>query len=213
MFNGSAPVPVVQVSIPTDLRPETQHALGVALAPLRKEGVLVISGGLTIHTFRDFSAFSPDTAKPQYRSWEKSIVDAVAVEEVSSIRPSARCARAPPDPLLLPPRSPPLVTKLCSTSCITQLSCVPLSLSRTPAAVQQKLTRSPTRSEPLTLAKSISSLFTSRRAQGPQAARLRERGWCAGCGERRPLSLACSSLCATSSLARSSSTRALRDGD
>ncbi|GAA5842128.1 hypothetical protein JCM9279_002795 [Rhodotorula babjevae] len=81
MFNGSAPVPVVQVSIPSDLRPETQHALGVALAPLRSEGVLVLSGGLTVHTFRDFSAFSPETAKPQYRAWEKSIVDAVAVDE------------------------------------------------------------------------------------------------------------------------------------
>lgn len=83
MFSGAAPIPVIQVSIPTDLRPETQFALGAALAPLRSEGVLVVAGGLTVHTFRDFSAFSPETAKPQYRAWEKSIVDAVAVEEVS----------------------------------------------------------------------------------------------------------------------------------
>ncbi|KPV73498.1 uncharacterized protein RHOBADRAFT_28593 [Rhodotorula graminis WP1] len=81
MFKGEAPIPVVQVSIPSDLRPETQHTLGASLAPLRSEGVLVVAGGLSIHTFRDFSAFSPDTAKPQYRAWEKSIVDAVAVAE------------------------------------------------------------------------------------------------------------------------------------
>ncbi|GAA6053296.1 hypothetical protein JCM3770_006671 [Rhodotorula araucariae] len=86
MFNGVAPLPIIQVSIPSDLRPEAQYALGAALAPLRKEGVLVISGGLTVHTFRDFSAFSPETAKPQYRAWEKSIVDAVAVEEPEARR-------------------------------------------------------------------------------------------------------------------------------
>ncbi|GJN92323.1 hypothetical protein Rhopal_005353-T1 [Rhodotorula paludigena] len=83
MFNGTAPIPIVQVSIPSDLRPATQHAFGAALAPLRKEGVLVVAGGLTVHTFRDFSAFSPELAKPHFREWEKSIVDAVAVPEVT----------------------------------------------------------------------------------------------------------------------------------
>ncbi|GAA5961643.1 hypothetical protein JCM8115_004718 [Rhodotorula mucilaginosa] len=77
MFGKTAPVPIVEVSIPSDLSPATQYRFGAALAPLRSEGILLISGGLTVHTFRDFSAFSPETAKPVFRTWEKSIVDAV----------------------------------------------------------------------------------------------------------------------------------------
>ncbi|GAA5881685.1 hypothetical protein JCM3774_005337 [Rhodotorula dairenensis] len=77
MFGKTAPIPIIEVSIPSDLSPSTQHRFGAALAPLRSEGILIVSGGLTVHTFRDFSAFSPATAKPVFRSWEKSIVEAV----------------------------------------------------------------------------------------------------------------------------------------
>ncbi|GAA5834448.1 hypothetical protein JCM5353_003856 [Sporobolomyces roseus] len=76
MFGEESPVPVVQVSIPSDLSPEAQRSLGEALEPLRSEGVLLIAGGLTIHTFRDFSAFSPSTAKPPYHSFESSLLSA-----------------------------------------------------------------------------------------------------------------------------------------
>jgi hypothetical protein len=43
-----------QVSIPSDLYPQTQRSIGEALEPFRSEGVLIISGGLTIHTFVSF---------------------------------------------------------------------------------------------------------------------------------------------------------------
>lgn len=76
--------PSTQVSISSSLSPLDEWTLGAALAPLRCEGVLIISGGLTIHTFDDFAAFSPDTAKPVYKEFEKSIIDAVAVTPVSS---------------------------------------------------------------------------------------------------------------------------------
>ncbi|GAA5897085.1 DODA-type extradiol aromatic ring-opening family dioxygenase [Sporobolomyces salmoneus] len=83
MFGENAPVPIVQVSIPSDLSPQTQRSLGEALEPLRSEGILVISGGLTIHTFRDFSAFSPATAKPLYHSFESSIISALSSSDYS----------------------------------------------------------------------------------------------------------------------------------
>ncbi|GAA6043180.1 hypothetical protein JCM8097_008714 [Rhodosporidiobolus ruineniae] len=83
MFNDSAPVPIIQVSLASSLRPEDEYRLGAALEPLRSEGILLISGGLTVHTFRDFNSFSPKTAKPQYRDWERSIVEAAAVEDPS----------------------------------------------------------------------------------------------------------------------------------
>ncbi|GAA5951978.1 hypothetical protein JCM3765_005158 [Sporobolomyces pararoseus] len=84
MFGDQAPIPIVQVSIPSDLSPHTQRSLGEALEPLRSEGVLIISGGLTIHTFRDFSAFSPSTAKPIYHSFEASIVSALSESDFQS---------------------------------------------------------------------------------------------------------------------------------
>lgn len=63
------------------------------MAPLRSEGILLISGGLTVHTFRDFSAFSPETAKPVFRAFEKSIVEAVSqtVVSVFPASPTLQC--------------------------------------------------------------------------------------------------------------------------
>lgn len=81
MFGDNAPVPIVQVSIDSSLTAKDEWSLGAALEPLRSEGVLIISGGLTVHTFRDFSAFAPSTAKPIIVEWEEAINAATAVED------------------------------------------------------------------------------------------------------------------------------------
>ncbi|KAK4050876.1 hypothetical protein OIV83_003298 [Microbotryomycetes sp. JL201] len=78
MFSDDCPVPIVQVSIDSSLQPQDEWQLGAALEPLRSEGVLIIAGGLTIHTFRDFSAFSPSGASDVYTSFERAIIDAAA---------------------------------------------------------------------------------------------------------------------------------------
>lgn len=82
MFGPQSPIPIIQVSINASLSPADEYALGKALEPLRGEGILLIAGGLTIHTFRDFGAFSPKTAGNQYKEFERAIVDAVAVPDV-----------------------------------------------------------------------------------------------------------------------------------
>jgi len=51
--------------------------VGKAVAKLRQEGILVLSGGLTIHTFEDFTAFSEDAAKPIFKEFDSAILDAV----------------------------------------------------------------------------------------------------------------------------------------
>ncbi|BGP57283.1 hypothetical protein JCM8202v2_004923 [Rhodotorula sphaerocarpa] len=84
MFGDRAPVPIVEVSIPSDLSPEAQYRFGAALAPLRSEGIMIMSGGLTVHTFRDFSAFSPSEAKPIFRDFERSVVQAVTQEDTET---------------------------------------------------------------------------------------------------------------------------------
>lgn len=96
--------PVVQVSIDSSLSPEDNWAIGKAVAKLRfaysitffsqcsqrdvcrREGILVISGGLTIHNLRDFAAFSPDTCKPIYREFDRAILDTITIPEVRNVR-------------------------------------------------------------------------------------------------------------------------------
>lgn len=49
----------------------------------RSEGILILSGGLIIHTFRDFSAFDERTAKPVYKAWHKAVIEAGGTVDVS----------------------------------------------------------------------------------------------------------------------------------
>ncbi|ESK84892.1 aromatic ring-opening dioxygenase [Moniliophthora roreri MCA 2997] len=71
-------VPIVQVSIDSSMSPDGNWKIGRAVAALRKEGILVLSGGLPIHNLRDFSSFHPDTAKPVLHDFHKAILDAVS---------------------------------------------------------------------------------------------------------------------------------------
>lgn len=48
MLGEQSPIPIIQVSIDASLDPADEYALGKALEPLRSEGVLVLSGGLTV---------------------------------------------------------------------------------------------------------------------------------------------------------------------
>lgn len=51
MFPDPFPIPLVEVSIDASLNADKLLAIGRALSPLRREGVLILSGGLTIHTY------------------------------------------------------------------------------------------------------------------------------------------------------------------
>ncbi|EPQ58048.1 Extradiol aromatic ring-opening dioxygenase [Gloeophyllum trabeum ATCC 11539] len=70
-------VPIVQVSIDASLSPEKNWAVGAAVSKLREEGILVLSGGLTIHNLRDFSSFSPANATKPYKDFHQAVLDAL----------------------------------------------------------------------------------------------------------------------------------------
>ncbi|KAJ6620331.1 Extradiol ring-cleavage dioxygenase, class III enzyme, subunit B [Mycena sp. CBHHK59/15] len=74
-------IPIVQVSIDSSLSPEKNWALGQAVAKLREEGILVLSGGLVYHNLRDFSGFAPHLANPAAKAFDKAVLASVAVSD------------------------------------------------------------------------------------------------------------------------------------
>lgn len=76
MFGDACPVPIIEVSQYVSL--EANLRLGKALEALRHEGVLILAGGLTVHTFRDMQAWSPRTADPGYFDFESGVRTAIA---------------------------------------------------------------------------------------------------------------------------------------
>jgi len=74
-------IPIVQVSIDESLSPEKNWALGKAVTKLREEGILILSGGLTIHNLRDRSSFSPSSSNPVYKEFNQAILDAGSIAD------------------------------------------------------------------------------------------------------------------------------------
>ena len=63
-----ADVPVVQLSLLQHLDPATHLAIGRALAPLRKEGVLIVGSGLSYHNLRQFGP-GGKLASKEFDAW------------------------------------------------------------------------------------------------------------------------------------------------
>jgi aromatic ring-opening dioxygenase catalytic subunit (LigB family) len=90
MFPTPCPIPIVEVSMDSTLDPQRLIELGKALIPLRyasppsgsthicrDEGVVILSGGLTIHTFKELDAWDPNKAPQGFKDFERAIVDSV----------------------------------------------------------------------------------------------------------------------------------------
>jgi len=84
MFPSPCPIPILEVSMDGSLDPQRLVELGKALIPLRDEGVVILAGGLTIHTFRETNAWDPKTAPQGFKDFELAVVDSVA--DVSSVQ-------------------------------------------------------------------------------------------------------------------------------
>jgi 4,5-DOPA dioxygenase extradiol len=72
----AADVPVLQVSLPT-LDPQELFALGRKLAPLRREGILVVGSGFLTHNLRSMD-FRPDAPVPgwaaEFDAWTADVL-------------------------------------------------------------------------------------------------------------------------------------------
>ena len=57
----NADVPVLELSMRHGYEPKDHIAIGLALAPLRNEGVLILGSGLSYHSLREFG---PEAREP-----------------------------------------------------------------------------------------------------------------------------------------------------
>ncbi|KIY43655.1 Extradiol aromatic ring-opening dioxygenase [Fistulina hepatica ATCC 64428] len=80
MFGEEIDIPIVEASIDGSLDPAKNWEVGKALSKLRKEGILIIAGGLTAHNLRDVASFAPSTARPAQKDFDKAVLDAVALQ-------------------------------------------------------------------------------------------------------------------------------------
>lgn len=100
-----ANVPVLQLSIRSDYDPETHLAVGRALAPLRKEGVLIVGSGLSYHNLRQFG---PQAQVPsrEFDAWlTETVCESSSEQRNEKLRnwisaPSARAAHPREDHLI-----------------------------------------------------------------------------------------------------------------
>jgi aromatic ring-opening dioxygenase catalytic subunit (LigB family) len=101
----AADVPVLQLSIRADYDPAAHLALGRALAPLRREGVLILASGFSWHNLRLMSPAAQDPSR-RFDDWLQETVLASSPEERTrrlldwSAAPAARIAHPREDHLI-----------------------------------------------------------------------------------------------------------------
>ena len=98
MFPG-ADIPVTQLSLQSRRGPAHHLAVGRALAPLRKRGVLILGSGSAIHNLRDLrrDAGPPDPWAAEFADWLDRAVESGARDELVGYRERApNGARAHP---------------------------------------------------------------------------------------------------------------------
>ncbi len=94
-----ANIPVVELSIQTNLGGAHHVALGRALAPLREEGVLIMGSGSITHNLHEYMRLRPtiDMPAPQwvmdFDLWVREKVEAGAVDDIANYLERAPYAR------------------------------------------------------------------------------------------------------------------------
>lgn len=78
----TADIPVVQLSLLASLDPGAHIAIGKALAPLRKQGVLIVGSGMSFHNMRAFFSGDP-TVKGKSETFDHWLTETLTVVQMA----------------------------------------------------------------------------------------------------------------------------------
>lgn len=87
----AADIPVVQLSLVNSLKPETQIALGKAIAPLREQGVLIVGSGMSFHNMQAFFSGNPNV-KGRSELFDVWLNDTLTNKELENTERESRLA-------------------------------------------------------------------------------------------------------------------------
>ena len=81
-----ADVPVVQLSVQTAMNPRHHYDVGRALAPLAREGVLIVGSGHLTHNLRDWMMSRGQTAHAAYaQKFQRWVYDHLAAHDIDAL--------------------------------------------------------------------------------------------------------------------------------
>lgn len=93
----AADIPVVQLSVQTGRDTRHHYRIGQTLAPLRREGVLIVGSGGATHNLAEFGSYPIDAPPEPYArafdDWLAASIESGAVEELLDYRDTAPQAR------------------------------------------------------------------------------------------------------------------------
>ncbi|MCP6699642.1 DODA-type extradiol aromatic ring-opening family dioxygenase [Pseudomonas donghuensis] len=82
----AADIPVVQVSLPSQLGPQLQERMGKALSGLREEGILLIGSGSITHNLRELDwQAGPDSVEPWALAFRDWMIDKLAADDTPAL--------------------------------------------------------------------------------------------------------------------------------
>lgn len=90
-----ADIPVVQLSVQTELGPNYHYRLGQLLAPLRQDGVLIVGSGSFTHDLSSFREYYNALHAPaplwvdQFAEWMTAAIDEGRIDDLLSYRKNA----------------------------------------------------------------------------------------------------------------------------
>ena len=118
----AADIPVIQLSLKSNLNAAEHLRMGAALAPLRSEGVLIVGSGAVTHSFAEMGAPGLTRSPPAWaHSFEQWLTSTLAVSDVDSRTAQlAAVMKTAPNARRAHPREEHLVCKqsYCMHACI-----------------------------------------------------------------------------------------------
>jgi aromatic ring-opening dioxygenase catalytic subunit (LigB family) len=86
LIDPDAAIPIVQLSLRRGLDPAAHMAVGEALAPLRREGILLIGSGMSFHNMRGYGDARFGPVSDQFDDWLTTTLESAASDRGDQLK-------------------------------------------------------------------------------------------------------------------------------